>query len=136
MISLGVSLGALAVSAFVSATLFPGASEVVFLTLLAQYPDAFWIALAVASFANSAGSMTSYVIGRLLPNRAQGKAIRWCERYGVWALLLAWVPIVGDAIPVAAGWLRLSWVTSALMILLGKSARYLAVGWGYVQFFG
>jgi membrane protein YqaA with SNARE-associated domain len=48
-------------------------------------------------------------------------------------LLLAWVPLIGDALCLAAGWLRLDWWQAALFMALGKSARYamiaVAVAW-------
>jgi len=53
--------------------------------------------------------------------------------YGAPALLLAWVPLVGDALCVAAGWLRLNWWEAALFMALGKFARYwvVAVAMGF-----
>ncbi len=39
-------------------------------------------------------------------------------------LLLSWTPVIGDALCVAAGWLRLNPYFSALFIALGKFARY------------
>jgi membrane protein YqaA with SNARE-associated domain len=48
----------------------------------------------------------------------------WVKRYGAAVLLLSWLPIIGDALCVAAGWLRLNAWYSALYIALGKFARY------------
>ncbi|MCS6945337.1 MAG: DedA family protein, partial [Sutterellaceae bacterium] len=96
-----VGLLALALSSFVSATLFPGGSEVVLLTLLQQRPELYWTAIVVATAANTAGGMTSYLIGRLLPARADARGIRWVRRYGYPALLLSWLPLIGDALCVA-----------------------------------
>jgi membrane protein YqaA with SNARE-associated domain len=42
----------------------------------------------------------------------------------VWSLLLAWLPLVGDGLPIAAGWLRLNAWASCLMLLAGKFLRY------------
>jgi membrane protein YqaA with SNARE-associated domain len=39
-------------------------------------------------------------------------------------LLLAWVPLIGDALCLAAGWLRLHWWQAALFMAMGKFARY------------
>jgi len=50
------------------------------------------------------------------------------QKYGTPALLLAWVPLIGDALCVAAGWLRLNPWQAALFMLLGKFARYLVIG--------
>ena len=79
-------------SAFVSATLFPGASEAVLLALVHAWPDEITVAVAVATIGNTLGSMTSYIIGRLFPKKVSGKAIDWLTRWGVWALLFAWLP--------------------------------------------
>jgi membrane protein YqaA with SNARE-associated domain len=42
------------------------------------------------------------------------------RRFGTPALLLAWVPLIGDALCLAAGWLRLNWWQAALFIAIGK----------------
>jgi membrane protein YqaA with SNARE-associated domain len=46
------------------------------------------------------------------------------RRYGTPALLLAWVPLIGDALCLAAGWLRLNPWQAALFMAIGKFARY------------
>ncbi|MCS7101794.1 MAG: DedA family protein [Burkholderiaceae bacterium] len=115
---------ALALSSFVSATLFPGGSEVVLLALLQQRPELYGTAIVVATAANTAGGMTSYLIGRLLPARADARGVRWVRRYGYPALLLSWLPLIGDALCVAAGWLRLHPWLSAAAMAIGKFARY------------
>lgn len=46
------------------------------------------------------------------------------RRYGAPSLLLAWVPLIGDALCLAAGWLRLNWWQAALFMAIGKFARY------------
>ena len=131
-------LWGLFLSAFVSATILPGNSEVLLVAVLAKHPDTFWFAIALATFGNTLGGMTSYGLGRLVPAKYAGKldprALRWLQRHGQWALLLSWVPIVGDALCVAAGWLRFNATLSLLMLALGKCARYLALaaGWMWV----
>ena len=79
--------------------------------------------------------MTSYAIGRfLLAKPEKNKALTWLQRYGEWMLLLSWVPLIGDALCVAAGWLRINpWLT-LLMLAIDKCARYrvIAVGWTWV----
>ena len=129
------ALAGLFTSAFVSATLFPGASEAVLLALVHACPDEITVAVAVATIGNTLGSITSYIIGRLFPQKVPGKAIAWLTRWGVWALLFAWLPLVGDALPLAAGWLRISWLKSFLFIFIGKASRYAALAFGFVQLF-
>lgn len=127
-------LWGLAASAFLSATLLPGNSEVVLVGVLAKYPQLFWQAIAIATLANTLGGMSSYLLGRLLPRKLDSRALQWLQRHGEWALLLSWVPLVGDALCVAAGWLRLNGWISLLMLAVGKFARYvlLAGGWTWI----
>ena len=121
------SLWALFGSSFLAATLLPGGSEAVLFGVLMLYPEQFWPALGVATLGNTLGGMSSYLIGRLVPQKKDLRGLPVLQRYGSPALLLAWVPFVGDPLCVAAGWLRLNpWLT-ALFMALGKFARYLAI---------
>jgi membrane protein YqaA with SNARE-associated domain len=128
-------LWGLFVAAFVSATVLPGGSEVVLIAVLHQHPDLWWQAVGVASIGNTLGGATSYLIGRLIPNKAQSKAIIYLHRYGYWALLLSWVPLFGDALCVAAGWLRFNPWLSLVLFAIGKLVRYLLVagGWTWIE---
>jgi membrane protein YqaA with SNARE-associated domain len=118
-------LGALFLSSFLAATLLPGGSEVVFAGVLATGAAGLWPALAVATVGNTLGGSSSYLVGRLVPDRKLGgRALEWVRRWGSPVLLLSWVPIIGDALCVAAGWLRLSIWWSVLFMALGKFGRY------------
>jgi len=120
-------LAGLAVSSFVSATLLPGASEVVLFALVREHPGLFWSAVATATAGNTLGGLTSYLLGRLVPGRDLPRGIAWVRRWGAAALLASWLPVVGDALCVGAGWLRLNPWLSAASIGAGKLARYLVV---------
>lgn len=122
------------VAAFLSATLLPGSSEVLLVTLQMQGHDmlALW---AVATFGNTLGSCVNYALGRYAlhwQNRrwfpvsvAQlEKGQRWFSRYGKWSLLLAWMPVVGDPITLLAGIMRLHVGVFLILTTLGKAARY------------
>ena len=121
------SLWALFGSSFLAATLLPGGSEAVLFGVLKLYPEQLWPALGVATLGNTLGGMSSYLIGRLIPQKKDLRGLPVLQRYGSPALLLAWVPFVGDPLCVAAGWLRLDPWLSALFMAVGKFARYLAV---------
>ena len=121
------SLWALFGSSFLAATLLPGGSEAVLFGVLKLHPGQYWAALGVATLGNTLGGMSSYLIGRLIPQKKGLPGLAAVQRYGSPALLLSWVPIVGDPLCVAAGWLRLNPWLSALFIALGKLARYLAI---------
>jgi membrane protein YqaA with SNARE-associated domain len=119
-------------SAFVSATLLPGGSEAVLAYLVHADQHAPLTLLAVASAGNTLGGMSSWLIGRLLPaGRLQRPelhpAIERIRRYGSPVLLLSWVPVIGDPLCAAAGWLRISWHRALLFIAAGKIARYSVV---------
>ena len=134
-LTLSEALVGLFTSAFVSATLFPGASEAVLLALVSSWPDALFTALTVATVGNTLGSMTSYAIGRFFPKKVSNRALDWLQRWGVYALLLSWLPLVGDALPLAAGWLRIHWFKSLIFIMIGKAGRYAALAFGFTQLF-
>jgi membrane protein YqaA with SNARE-associated domain len=122
-------------ASFIAATLLPGGSEVVLVAVIHRHPDLLWTAVAVATAGNTLGGATSFLIGRLIPNRVHHKAIIYLHQYGYWALLFSWLPLFGDALCVAAGWLRFNpWISLALFAV-GKLFRYLLVvgGWSWIE---
>ena len=125
------SLAALFIAAFVSATVLPANSELVLAAVLKAHPDRLVAAIGLATLGNTLGGLTTYGLGRLLPPRkAHGdRAVQLLRRHGAWALLLSWVPIVGDALCAAAGWLRVPFAWSVAAIAAGKLARYIAVAY-------
>lgn len=122
-----LSLWGLFVSSLLGATLLPGGSELVLVGVLKLHPELFWPALLIGSFGNTIGGMISFGMGRMLPETHKLKHVDKVRRYGTPALLFAWAPLVGDALCVAAGWLRLNPFYAALFMLLGKFARYAAI---------
>ncbi len=128
---------ALFFSALLSATLLPGSSELLLGSLLAagHPPLSLWL---WATLGNTLGSAVNAVLGRYLLH-FQGRrwfpfsaadlqrGQDWFERYGKWSLLLAWLPLVGDAITLIAGVLRLPWHEFLLLVALGKGLRYAVV---------
>lgn len=123
-LSSDISLWGLFISSFLAATLLPGGSEAVLVGVLKLHPETFWLALLLGTVGNTLGGMVSFGMGRLLPPTHQLKFVDKMQRYGTPVLLLAWVPIIGDALCVAAGWLRLNWWKAVLFMALGKFARY------------
>jgi len=134
------ALAGLFASSFLSATLLPGNSEVVLGAIVATTPSLAWPAIGVATLGNTLGGLTSFGLGRLIPaeggRRVAPRAVALAQRYGVAALLLSWVPVVGDALCVASGWLRHDWRLAALALAVGKLARYVVVAEGVRRFAG
>ncbi|MGH8479997.1 MAG: YqaA family protein [Gammaproteobacteria bacterium] len=132
---------ALFVSAFVSATLAPGGSEAVLAWLVAQTAhDPLWL-LAVATVGNTLGAVSTWLLGRLaalgyplercMKDRSE-KALALVQRWGTWSLLLSWLPVVGDGLCLAAGWLRLPFLACLVAITVGKLLRYAAVVYAFL----
>jgi len=131
-----MSLWFLFFSAFISSTLFPGGSEAVLAYLVSDAKHPLFLLIIVATVGNTLGAMTSWGIGRLISIRysvkrlskaPQQKAVERLQKYGSPVLLLSWLPVIGDPLCVAAGWLRIHWVQSLLFISVGKLLRYIVV---------
>jgi membrane protein YqaA with SNARE-associated domain len=121
-------LAALFAASFVAATLFPLPSEAALFAYLQLHPERAALAVAVATLGNTAGGMTSYLIGRLVPQKKLDlKAVRSVKRYGAPMTFFAWLPLVGDALCVAAGWLRIPWAAALGFMAAGRLARYIVV---------
>ena len=129
-------LAGLFLASFLSATLLPGGSEVVLFAVIRLHPEQTLAALLLATVGNTLGGMLTFYMGRLLPQHLAPQKL--CEavspggtalarRHGPPILLLAWVPIIGDALCAAAGWLRLPPLACAAWMAAGKAARYVLV---------
>lgn len=127
-LSSDLSLWGLFLSSLFGATLLPGGSELVLIGVLKLHPELFWTALAIGTLGNTLGGMITFGMGWLLPQTQQLKHVEKLRRYGTPALLLAWAPIVGDALCLTAGWLRLNPWQAVLFMASGKFLRYLAIG--------
>ena len=119
---------ALFAASFVAATLFPLPSEAALFAYLKAHPEYTAVAVAVATAGNTLGGMTTYLIGRLLPNRQMDtRALRLLHRWGAPVTALAWLPIIGDALAAAAGWLRVNWLAALAFMAAGRLSRYIVV---------
>ena len=121
-------------SAFSSATLLPGSSEVYFSFLYKQNFSP-WLLFAVATLGNLAGSAVNWWLGKKIlvfrhkrwfyfsaQQLERGQTLY--QRYGIWSLLFAWLPIVGDLLTVAAGLMKAPFGRFLILVGLGKGARY------------
>jgi membrane protein YqaA with SNARE-associated domain len=123
------------VSAFTSATLLPGSSEAALVTLLALGRGDAGVLVVVATAGNVLGSCVNWVLGRFFSSfrdrrwfpvdeQSYERAAAWFRRYGVWSLLLSWLPIIGDPLTAVAGALRADFLWFVILVSLGKAARY------------
>ena len=122
-------------SAFLSATLLPGSSEVLLAYLVTTSDHSPGLLIALATLGNTLGGFTSYWLGRYFAYRFPNQpmrdkhqlAITRIQHWGSFALLLSWVPVIGDPLCVAAGYLKTNvWLTFVLLAV-GKAARYVFV---------
>lgn len=133
-----------AASAFLAATLLPFYSEVVLLPFLIEgrNPVHLWIA---ATLGNTLGAAVNWLLGRFLlhyrdrywfpiGNKQLDRAQAWFQRYGVWSLLFAWLPVGGDALTFIAGFMRVRFGLFFLLTGVGKGARYAIVIWLAIAF--
>ena len=100
----------------------------------------------VATVGNTLGAATLFWLGgRLGRGGAGGRVFRFLERrarldaerveraraqvrrWGAPAMLLSWLPFVGDAMVIAAGFAGISWPSFVLFAGLGKAARFVVV---------
>jgi membrane protein YqaA with SNARE-associated domain len=132
-----MDLAFLFISALAASTIMPMSSEVVLGTLARSGSSEVWVLLAVATAGNTLGAVVNWGIGRYasswrtrlhsLEEAKFERACRWFNRWGIWCLLLSWLPVVGDPLTLVAGALRTAFVPFVLLVLLGKAARYLLV---------
>ncbi len=128
-------------SSLIASTLMPGGSEVYLGYLLSQQLYPLWLLVAVATLGNTLGGLISWLMGYWLACRfplkrlseRQQQARTWIQRRGYPVLLLSWLPVIGDPLCLISGWLKMNLWFSALLILVGKLLRYLAVSGGVVQ---
>ena len=137
------------VVAFVSATLLPLGSEPAVFGLVKLNPDLFWPAVVVATLGNTLGGALTWWMGYAAERAYErvkhrkppdARAMRWLERFGPKACLLAWLPIVGDPLCGVAGWLKLPFWPCVAYMAVGKFVRYVtmtsALLWVWPVLFG
>ncbi len=133
-------------SSFLAATILPFSSEAVLFAQLRGGGDAAAL-VATATAGNTLGAVVNWVLGRYLLHFRDRRwfyfsgaqierAQRWFQRYGFWSLLLAWMPIGGDALTLIAGIMKVRMWLFLALVGTGKGLRYLSVmyleGWSPV----
>lgn len=122
------------VAAFLAGSFFPFSSEAVMLALLAAGANPSEL-LVWGTAGNTLGSLFNYGVGSLgreewierwtkVPPEKLSRGKRWVRRYGAWAGLLAWLPLIGSVITVAMGFLRVKLLYAMICVAIGKYVRY------------
>ena len=130
LIGAWASLASLFGASFLASTLVPISSEAALFAVLRLDADLAWPAIGVATLGNTLGGLTTYLIGRYFGSQKPLTQLERVRRYGSPLLALAWLPFVGDALCLAAGWARLDWAAVALWSAAGRFARYWLVAQG------
>ncbi|KAA8697578.1 YqaA family protein [Pseudomonas caricapapayae] len=125
-------------TAFGAATLLPLQSEAVLVGMLLSehYPTI--LLLMIVTAGNVLGSVVNWYLGRSIEHfrhrrwfpvseRHLDRAQSTYKRYGRWALLFSWVPVIGDPITMIAGIMREPLWSFLLVVTLAKGLRYLAL---------
>lgn len=125
-------------SAFLAATILPLQSEVLLAGLQLGGNHSSAALVAVATAGNVLGALVNWILGRYflhfrdrrwfpISPRMLDRAIGWYQRWGVWSLLLAWTPFLGDPLTLVAGVLRTGFWTFLVLVTVGKAGRYVLV---------
>ena len=131
-----ISYFQLLIISFLAATILPLSSELVLSTMLLTDSFNKYLLLVVASFGNIFGSSVNWYLGKKIlifkdkkwfpVNEKQiAKSEMYFKKYGIWSLLLAWVPIIGDPLTVIAGILKINFFTFLLLVSISKISRYI-----------
>jgi membrane protein YqaA with SNARE-associated domain len=123
----------------------PGSSELVLGGFLAAVQGEPWALVLAATAGNVVGGVINYFIGYTVSDLAGRRWFPATEiqierasdrfnRYGVWILLLTWLPLIGDIITVVAGLLRTNFRLFLMLATIGKFVRYFAIAIGFDWF--
>ena len=131
-----ISYFQLLIISFLAATILPLSSELVLSTMLLTDSFNKYLLLVVASFGNILGSSVNWYLGKKIlifkdkkwfpaNERQIAKGEIYFKKYGIWSLLLAWVPIIGDPLTIVAGILRVKFFTFLILVSISKISRYI-----------
>lgn len=122
-------------AAAVSASILPGTTEVAMAAAIGAFKLGPVPVILAATTGSVFGSAVQWAIGRYLANYRDHKRFplkpeqyerysKWFQRYGVWALGMAWLPGVGDVLTLIGGLFRTPFALSMALVGLAKGARF------------
>ena len=94
--------------------------------------------LIFASIGNILGSIANWYLGKKItifqnrkwfpvsPDQLDRSQI-YFQKYGLWSLLLAWVPIIGDPLTLLAGVLKVRFSIFLILVSISKISRYVFI---------
>lgn len=121
--------------AFLAATIVPFSSEVGLAGMAASGEWTLVWLWAAASLGNILGAVVNWMLGRYclhwqdrrwfpVSREQMERASGRFQKYGIWSLLLSWVPIIGDPITFASGLMRTPLVVFLVLVTVAKAGRY------------
>ena len=128
----------LLIISFLAATILPFSSEVVLTTMYLSNSFETYFLLIFAGTGNILGSMMNWYLGKkisIFQNRkwfpvspAQlNRSQKYFQKYGLWSLLLAWVPVIGDPLTLLAGVLKVRFSVFFILVSISKISRYVFI---------
>jgi len=136
-----IGLWGLFLSAFISSTIAPGGSEAILAFMVSEKQVYVEELVLIATIGNTLGALTTWFLGMLaakkfpadeLLSEKKQKSLGLVRRWGMWALLFSWLPVVGDGLCFAGGWLKLPIFLSCIAIFIGKAIRYTFVAYIFI----
>ena len=123
---------------FLSATILPISSELTLAGLLKTNNYNTFFLIGVSSLGNILGSVFYWLLGFYLLKYINKKwfpfnqnqiniASKKFSKFGVWSLLFAWLPVVGDPLTLIAGILKVNFLLFIILVAAGKISRYFLV---------
>ena len=125
------------IGAFIAGSVLPMASEVLLVLFLSMGLSPFWL-LIWATIGNTIGGFSCYYMARLanrewverffkVSPRQMARADRVVQKIGVWAAFFSFIPLLGTAILLLLGFMRVSPMKISATMTAGKLVRYLVV---------
>ena len=132
------SYSQLLIISFLAATILPFSSEVLLTTMYLSNSFETYFLLIFTSIGNILGSVANWYLGKkitIFQNRKWfpisteqlERSRKYFQKYGLWSLLLSWIPIIGDPLTLLAGVLNVRFSIFLLLVSISKISRYIFI---------